>query len=163
LVKTPFAKDVADPDCKDRYGQTPLFLAAGNGHEVVLRLLLSKDVVDPNSKNKFGRTPLSWAARRGHSNVVKLLLDHYEKNGILIREDMSIATPSAGDYTGSVFCDICTWRIPDVDIHYHCGICSLGDFYLCQECIASGAFCFDESHELTKGRGEYRTPVEVTD
>jgi ankyrin repeat protein len=150
VVKLLLAKDVVDLDSKDRYGRTPLLLSARNGYEVVVKLLLAKDVVNPDSKDKFGRTPLSWAVRRGNSHVVKLLLENYEKNGILVREDVSIATPPAGDHPGRIICETCMLRIPDVDIHYHCVICSDGDFDLCQECVTSGAFCFDQSHRLIK-------------
>ena len=54
---------------------TPLFLAAGNGNEAVVKLLLTMDSVDPDSKDsEWGQTPLSWAAAYGHEAVVKLLL-----------------------------------------------------------------------------------------
>jgi ankyrin repeat protein len=65
-IKTLLAKDIVDPDCKDRYDQTPMLLAAGNGHEAVLKLLLAKNPVDARSTDKFGRTPLSWALRWTH-------------------------------------------------------------------------------------------------
>jgi ankyrin repeat protein len=48
---------------------------AENGHEAVVKLLLTTNGVDPDSKDKHGRTPLSWAAENGHEAVVKLLLE----------------------------------------------------------------------------------------
>jgi ankyrin repeat protein len=164
VVKTLLAKDTVDPHSKDRYGQTPLLLASGNGHEAVVKLFLAKDGVDLNCKDKFGRTPLSWAARRGNSEIVKLLLKNYEEKGIQIRdENVDIATPPAADYRSCIICDICTSRIPDFDIHYNCGICSEGDFDICQECIASGALRFDQSHKLIKRTFEDSLLVEVPD
>ena len=50
-------------------------LAAGDGHEAVVKLLLDTGKVDVSSKDGSGRTPLSWAAEKGHEAVVKLLLD----------------------------------------------------------------------------------------
>jgi ankyrin repeat protein len=65
---------VTDIESTDRYGQTPLSWAAGNGHKEVVRLLLKTTKVEIDSKC-FGRTPLSWAAQNGHDKVVELLLN----------------------------------------------------------------------------------------
>ncbi|KAH8683801.1 ankyrin repeat-containing domain protein, partial [Phaeosphaeriaceae sp. PMI808] len=54
------------------YGQTPLNLAATNGHETVAKLLLEKGAAI-ESKNNDGQTPLSLAAANGHEAIVKLL------------------------------------------------------------------------------------------
>jgi ankyrin repeat protein len=52
-------------------------LAARNGHEAVVKLLLLllEKEADVKSKNGVGQTPLSRAARGGHKAVVKLLLE----------------------------------------------------------------------------------------
>lgn len=42
-----------DVNIKDSSGQTPLSLAAKEGHETVVRLLLATDGVGPNSKNTY--------------------------------------------------------------------------------------------------------------
>jgi len=54
--------------------ETPLFLAAGNGHEGVVRILLGRDDVDPDTLCFMGRTPLCHASDRGHRGVVEILL-----------------------------------------------------------------------------------------
>ncbi|KAK2753345.1 hypothetical protein FQN55_003474 [Onygenales sp. PD_40] len=55
--------------------QTPLLLAAENGHaDIVRRFLALGDKIDVNAKDKSGRTALSWAAVRDHEEVAKLLL-----------------------------------------------------------------------------------------
>ncbi|KFY23766.1 hypothetical protein V491_02414 [Pseudogymnoascus sp. VKM F-3775] len=61
-------------DLKDTYGQTPLLLAAANGHGAVVKLLATMDGIDLNSKDNDGKTPLLRAAANGHDGVVKLLL-----------------------------------------------------------------------------------------
>ncbi|KAK3939988.1 Serine/threonine-protein phosphatase 6 regulatory ankyrin repeat subunit A [Diplogelasinospora grovesii] len=59
---------------KDRGGQTPLYQAAWQGHEAIVRLLLDKGA-NIEEKDQNGRTPLLWAAERGHEAIVRLLLD----------------------------------------------------------------------------------------
>ncbi|KAB8275205.1 ankyrin repeat-containing domain protein [Aspergillus minisclerotigenes] len=66
--------DGVDPFTKNLKGETPLSLAAGNGHEDMVRLLLKVEGSDPDTKNFPGETPLCWAAGNGHETVVKLLL-----------------------------------------------------------------------------------------
>jgi ankyrin repeat protein len=53
----------------------PLWWAAENGHDAVVKLLLDKDGVGPDSKDRNGGMPLWRAAENGHEAVVKLLLD----------------------------------------------------------------------------------------
>jgi len=61
-------------DSKDTNGRTPLFWAAGNGHEAVVQLLATS-TIDINSKDNRGRMPLLWAAGNGHGAVVRRLLE----------------------------------------------------------------------------------------
>jgi ankyrin repeat protein len=70
----------ANPQATTDDGSTPLFLAARNGREAVVKLLLAKGGVDPDSKDKVGRTPLSRATEEGHDAVVKLLLGTHVVN-----------------------------------------------------------------------------------
>ena len=57
-----------------RHGQTPLSLAAGNGRDEVVKLMLGQEDINPNMLDNGGQTPLSWAAGNGHEGVVKLML-----------------------------------------------------------------------------------------
>jgi ankyrin repeat protein len=64
-----------DWSLRNEEARTGLHIAAANGHEAVVKLLLEKDV-DVDSKDRSGRTPLSWAAENGHEPIVRLLVDH---------------------------------------------------------------------------------------
>ncbi len=54
-------------------GDTPLHLAARNGHEDIVQLLLTSKA-DVNAKDDWQQTPLHFAAAYGHMAVVELLL-----------------------------------------------------------------------------------------
>lgn len=61
----------------DVQGYNALHVAAQNGQDMVMRLLLAHSPnVDINSRDASGRTPLLWAAYRGNVEVVGMLLEH---------------------------------------------------------------------------------------
>ena len=62
----------ADVNAKDK-GWTPLYHAAWRGHKEVAELLIAKGA-DVNMKDVEGVTPLHLAADRGHTEVVELLI-----------------------------------------------------------------------------------------
>ena len=64
----------ADIESKTRYGQTPLFLAAMNGHVEVVQLLIDKGAKVDVTDNFYKTTAIGFAASRKHAAVVKLLL-----------------------------------------------------------------------------------------
>ncbi|KAF3147187.1 hypothetical protein TWF703_000027 [Orbilia oligospora] len=51
---------------------TPLWCAAKNGHEAVVKLLVDRGA-DMEAKDNYEMTPLQCAAENGHEAVVKLL------------------------------------------------------------------------------------------
>ena len=71
---TPSADNGGTANLKDISGRTPLSIAADQGHEEVVKLLLARNDVEVDSMDGDSCTPLSNAADQGHEEVVKLLL-----------------------------------------------------------------------------------------
>jgi len=71
-------------------GATALSLAAGEGHEEVVRMLLGHQEVTPDKSDELDMTPLAYAAWRGHEGVVGILLG---------REDVNPNNPDEGGMT----------------------------------------------------------------
>ena len=66
---------------QDFAGRTPLLWAAANGHEDVVKLLLTQSGVNADLADKnSGQTPISWASRNGHEPVVRLFLARDDVN-----------------------------------------------------------------------------------
>lgn len=47
-------------------------------------------------------------------------------------------------------CDDCGTRKGNLELHYHCKICSEGDFDLCQNCVDKGITCENKDHITVK-------------
>jgi ankyrin repeat protein len=63
----------SDVECAVEDGRRALHIAADNGHEDMVRHLLSHDA-DANKKTLDGRTPLQLALESGNESIVKLLV-----------------------------------------------------------------------------------------
>ena len=50
------------PNVPNRYGETPIYLAAHQGHSEIV-IILSPLTGDPNTSDNDGKTPIHWAAR----------------------------------------------------------------------------------------------------
>eukprot|EP01117_Protostelium_nocturnum_P011792 TRINITY_DN4299_c0_g1_i8.p1 TRINITY_DN4299_c0_g1~~TRINITY_DN4299_c0_g1_i8.p1 ORF type:complete len:144 (-),score=41.10 TRINITY_DN4299_c0_g1_i8:156-587(-) len=73
---------VIDPNVKNQFGSTPLYIASQNGHSDVVRMLLENpsqnghsDVVRMLLEN-HKCTPLYIASQNGHSDVLHFSLHH---------------------------------------------------------------------------------------
>ena len=78
------------------------------------------------------------------------LLSHHAKITKKL-ESLRRATDKYRSFPGgnfSICCNKCREPIPDV--HWHCGICDLGDFDLCGDCVEKGDLCDNEDHWLIK-------------
>ena len=65
----------ARPDVSNRYGVTPLALAAANGNAAILSLLIAAGA-DPNAPSAQHEPVLMTASRSGSVDAVRCLLDH---------------------------------------------------------------------------------------
>ena len=54
MAKILFKRGDANPTGLGQYGLTPLWCAARNGHEGVVKMLLGRDDVNPNTPDKRG-------------------------------------------------------------------------------------------------------------
>jgi ankyrin repeat protein len=61
------------PDTRNRFGWTPLMLAALEGHTPIVSFLISAGA-NINAVNDFGVSPLAYAALEGHCKALDALL-----------------------------------------------------------------------------------------
>jgi ankyrin repeat protein len=75
------------PDSKNLRGETPLWIAAANGHNAVVKVLAQRLDVNVNSLSTSRRSPLFWPSCYGYKRVVAILIeagadpDLVDKNG----------------------------------------------------------------------------------
>lgn len=69
-----------DMSLADYDGRTALHLAAAEGHESIVRLLLEKCKVNSHSKDRWGFTAYDDAKRFKHEEIAEILLEHMKNN-----------------------------------------------------------------------------------
>jgi len=84
--------------CKGIQGDTPLHLAAKQGHAPVARLLISHGA-DVNAKNRVADRPLHLATEGGHQHIAQLLIDRGAKVNVNNQQgDTPLHLAAKGDY-----------------------------------------------------------------
>lgn len=151
VIKVLLSNKGVDPNSEDRYGSTPISVAARNGREESVKLLLEKENVRFDSKDQFGHSPIFWAAIKGHSGIVKVLEEKYNDAGKIFCDDELLkgGRPTISG-RGRLICDVCELQIADNETHYHCEVCNLGNFDICQQCFEFGVSCLTNSHKLVE-------------
>ena len=80
LRKAPYAlmmkRRKANSNTPNRSVVTPLTVAASNGHEVVVKMLLQRADVNSDITDFYGETARSRAQMYGHHSIMKLLSEH---------------------------------------------------------------------------------------
>ena len=78
-------------------------------------------------------------------------------------ETQNVDIPAINDSGGNggvspQYCDGC--RLPCGNVFFHCSVCDMGDFDICDRCYESGAHCFDKEHLLEQNRkiGSWTVP-----
>lgn len=61
---------------RNKFGYTPLNVAASMGYTDLAILLLTHPDINVNQANIFGYTPLHWAVELGNTNLVQVLIEH---------------------------------------------------------------------------------------
>jgi|TARA_B110000977_G_scaffold139712_2_gene177345 ankyrin repeat protein len=69
-----FIKAGADVNKAMNDGQTPVCIAAEEGHEATVRALIELGA-DVNKATDDGKTPQSFAAQNGHEAIVRALIE----------------------------------------------------------------------------------------
>lgn len=75
MVEILLATAAVNVNVQDKFGRSPLFMAAANGHSEVVRLLLDHGA-KPNPRDKKGRSPFSITKRNYHASTVALVAGH---------------------------------------------------------------------------------------
>ena len=73
---------VTDVNAKDKYGMTPLHMAAEYGHKEIVELLFTNGA-NVNAKDEKDRTPLDWVAHGdwNHTKIPDLLRKTRRQDG----------------------------------------------------------------------------------
>lgn len=144
-------------DVQDRYGATPLIMAARNGHFAVMLVLLGGHYDDLTTKDVFGHDVFYWTAQHSEEDPMVDLVRGFAKAVGAEMPEGPDAEQSMEEFTEiGCLCDICGRCLTSASSGYpqasECKLCNVGDigsgFICCYDCVDKGQMCRGEDHEL---------------
>ena len=67
-----------NPNAPNNDGDTPIWLAAHNGHTEIVKILAPL-TENPNAPDVYGHTPMHWATLKGYTEITKILAPFTDK------------------------------------------------------------------------------------
>ncbi|CEJ91348.1 hypothetical protein VHEMI07066 [[Torrubiella] hemipterigena] len=144
-------------DVQDRYGATPLIMAARNGHFEAMLILLGGHYDDLTTRDVFGHDVFYWTAQHSEEDpMVDLVRGFATAVGAEMPEGPD-AEQNMEKFTEiGCLCDICGRCLTSASSGYpqasECKLCNVGDvgsgFICCYDCVDKGQTCRDGDHEL---------------
>lgn len=98
LIRRLLVKGLDINDCSNYARETPMHVAARQGHVEVARTLCELGA-QVNGRNVFKWTPLMWAAASGWEGVVVVLLEHGADVNVKGGTGKEAGVAEGGDYT----------------------------------------------------------------
>ncbi|KAL6797851.1 ankyrin [Trichoderma sp. SZMC 28013] len=136
----------------DKFGSTPIFAAARNGHRKVVELLVNEGLADFSERDFLNCTLLAHAQRSNRRQFVKYLKRHAKQANIPIwlEDPAGKRTQHRWDHA-TCHCNVCGRASVHVEQAYVCEDCN-GGMVLCAECINAGQTCNNINHIWTAHR-----------
>ncbi|PKK54315.1 hypothetical protein CI102_1047 [Trichoderma harzianum] len=133
----------------DKFGSTPIFAAARNGHRKVVELLVNEGFADFAERDFLNCTLFAHAQRSNRRQFVKYLKRHAKQANIPIwlEDPAGKKTQHRWDHA-TCHCNVCGRASCHVEQAYVCEDCN-GGMVLCAECINAGQTCNNIDHIWT--------------
>lgn len=140
--------DALEQDC---YGLTALAAAGMNGHVDIAEKVLGTTQGLFHTPDMFGRSLLRWRGKTGNEQLEAVLRSEAKLRQaplLNLTESARQISASIGEY-GRGYCEVYTAPPALENVNwYSCVVYLLGNFRLCQNCLAIGASCPEPYHAI---------------